>query len=107
MIYERYNLFHVAGALLARRRGLPYLLEVNAPLAEERSRFGNLRLRRLARASENFAWRQADRVLPVTEVLAGHVVAAGVPRPRIVVVPNGIDLEDFPAPPAAPPGPLA
>jgi glycosyltransferase involved in cell wall biosynthesis len=28
-------------------------------------------------------------------VLAGHVTAAGVPRTRIAVVPNGIDLEDF------------
>ncbi|SHJ92688.1 Glycosyltransferase involved in cell wall bisynthesis [Roseomonas rosea] len=96
-IYERYNLFHLSGALVARRRGVPLLLEVNAPLAEERSRFGSLRLRRLARWAESFVWRRADRVLPVTEVLASHVAAAGVPEPRIAVVPNGIDLRDYPA----------
>lgn len=100
VIYERYNLFYLAGAILARRRRLPLLLEVNAPLAEERARFGALRLRRLARACERFVWRRADRVLPVTEVLAGHVLAAGVPRERVEVIPNGIDLGDFP-PPAA------
>lgn len=103
VIYERYNLFHLAGALVARARGVPLLLEVNAPLAEERTRFGNLRLRRLARWSERFVWRRADRVLPVTEVLAGHVTAAGVPRDRIEVIPNGIDLADFPAPAAEDP----
>lgn len=104
VVYERYNLFFLAGALLARRRGLPFLVEVNAPLAEERTRFGNLRLRRLARWSEAFVWRRADRVLPVTEVLAGHAAAAGVPRGRIEVIPNGIHLEEF-AEPASEPTP--
>jgi glycosyltransferase involved in cell wall biosynthesis len=95
VIYERANLFHVAGSWTAWRRGVPLLLEVNAPLAEERIRFSNLRLKRLARAAERFVWRCADIVLPVTEVLAGHVTMAGVPRTRVAVVPNGIDLEDF------------
>ncbi|MBP0445126.1 glycosyltransferase family 4 protein [Roseomonas sp. SSH11] len=95
-IYERYNLFHLAGAIVARRRGLPLLLEVNAPLADERMRFGGLRLRRLARWAERFVWLRADRVLPVTEVLAAQVAAAGVPQERIAVVPNGIHLDEFP-----------
>jgi len=96
VIYERYNLFHLAGAIVARRFGLPLLLEVNAPLAEERARFGGLRLKPLAVWAERFVWRRATWVLPVTEVLAGHVREAGVPAARIVVVPNGIDLEAFP-----------
>lgn len=103
VIYERANLFFLSGAWLARRLRLPLLLEVNAPLAEERARHGALRLGRLARASERHVWRSADRVLPVTEVLADRIVAAGVPRTRITVVPNGIHLEAFPdiAPPEA------
>jgi len=98
-IYERANLFHLAGALVAARRNLPLLLEVNAPLAEERARFGKLSLKRLAYALERLVWHRASRVLPVTEVLAGHVQAGGVPRARITVVPNGIHPEDFPAAP--------
>ncbi|WP_270938828.1 glycosyltransferase family 4 protein [Falsiroseomonas oryzae] len=98
VIYERYNLFYLSGAWLARRLRIPFLVEVNAPLAEERARFGNLRLQRLARWSEAFVWRSADRTLPVTEVLAGHVEAAGAARDRTVVIPNGIHLEEFPAP---------
>jgi glycosyltransferase involved in cell wall biosynthesis len=95
IVYERANLFHVAGSWTAWRHRVPLLLEVNSPLAEERTRFSGLRLKRLAHAAERFVWRRADVVLPVTEVLAGHVTAAGVPRTRIAVVPNGIDLEDF------------
>jgi glycosyltransferase involved in cell wall biosynthesis len=95
-IYERYNLFHLAGAVVARRRGLPLLLEVNAPLAEERARFGGLALKPLARWAERFVWRRATWALPVTEVLAGHLREAGVDSARIVVIPNGIDLAEFP-----------
>jgi glycosyltransferase involved in cell wall biosynthesis len=102
VIYERYNLFYLAGALLARRRRAPLLLEVNSPLASERARFDNLHLRGLARWCERSVWRTADRVLPVTEVLADHVAAAGVPRDRIVVTPNGVCPEEFSGSPAKP-----
>jgi glycosyltransferase involved in cell wall biosynthesis len=96
VIYERANLYHVAGRIVARARGVPLLLEVNAPLAEERARFGGLGLPRISAAIEHFAWRGASRVLPVTEVLAGKIAAAGVPPDRLTVVPNGIHPEEFP-----------
>lgn len=96
VIYERANLFHFAGAVTSWRLGLPLLLEVNSPMAEERARFGGLSLRRLAEIAERFVWRRATHVLPVTAVLARHVAAAGVPLERITVVPNGIDLAEFP-----------
>ena len=67
-------------------------------LADERSRFGGLGLRRLARALERSTWRSAARVLAVTGVLK----AMPSPRPacrrdRIEVVPNGIDPAAFAA----------
>lgn len=95
VIYERYNLFLLTGVLLKLRLGLPLLLEVNAPLAHERARFGGLGLPWLARWSEGVAWRRADFVLPVTHVLAGHVKQRGVPDSRIVVIPNGINESVF------------
>jgi glycosyltransferase involved in cell wall biosynthesis len=103
-IYERANLYFVAGAVIARQHRLPYLLEVNSPLADERSRFGNLRFRRLAQASERFIWRRADRVLPVTDVLAKRIAIEGVSPARIEVIPNGINLANFPDPAVPPTG---
>ena len=103
VVYERANLFHFAGTWVARRRGLPLLLEVNSPLAEERARFGQLSLRRMARAAERYVWRRASHVLPVTDVLADHLRAAGVAEARITVIPNGIVPEEFPLPAARPP----
>lgn len=105
VIYERYNLFLLAGALLKRKLGIPLLLEVNAPLVDERLKHsGGLSLLGLARWAEGTAWRSADHVLPVTQVLANHVQAYGVPSQRITVIPNGINRAHFvtaPTPDAA------
>ena len=94
-IYERYNLFLPAGIWLARKYKLPLLLEINAPILEERSRYDGLSLTRLARWSQAYAWRNADMVLPVTRVLGDIVASYGVPEERIVVIPNGINGERF------------
>lgn len=94
-IYERYNLFLLAGVMLKRRLGIPMLLEVNGPLVEERSRYGGLALEKIGRWAEGTTWRGADVVLPVTNVLADHVRAYGVPEERIRIVPNGINVEHF------------
>jgi glycosyltransferase involved in cell wall biosynthesis len=98
-IYERYNLFLLAGTLVKRRLGIPLLLEVNSPLVHERSLHGGLSLKALARWAEGTAWRSADYVLPVTRVLGRYVADYGVPEERIVVIPNGINAAHFAASP--------
>ncbi len=95
IIYERYNLHLLAGIWLKRRTGVPLLLEVNAPLAAERAQHDGLAFPRLAAKLEAWTWRNADYVLPVTQVLADMVHKAGVPRERIVVIPNGVNLDRF------------
>lgn len=98
-IYERYNLNLLAGVWLKRRTGLPLLLEVNSPLAEERARYGGLAFPGLARKVEAWTWRGADRVLPVTNVLGDYLRRAGVAEDHIQVVPNGINQAHFDAAP--------
>lgn len=96
VLYERYNLFLLAGPWLKWLTGVPLLLEINSPLTEERREHGNLRLDWLAVRTDRWAWGAADRVLPVTDVLAGYVRRAGVDETRILVTPNGIDPARFP-----------
>lgn len=96
LIYERYNLYFFCGSLLKRWYRVPLYLEVNSPLAAERTRFGGLRLRSLAGRVERMIWRSADRVFAVTAALGDTVAAAGVAPDRIVITPNGIDLAAFP-----------
>lgn len=95
LIYERYNLFHLAGMLVARATGTPFFLEVNSPLAQERAAFGGLALRPLAFALERRVWQRADRVLAVTAVLGRIIAQAGVDPARIEVVANGINPDHF------------
>lgn len=97
IIYERYNLFYHAGLWAKRRSGLPLILEINAPLAEERARHGGLALKSFARNSEAAIWRAADMTLPVTNALADYVRAAGVAEERIEVIQNGVG-DDFLSP---------
>ena len=95
VLYERYNLFLMAGRALHRKYGVPFLLEVNAPLAEERREHGGLAWRKLAFESERRVWKAADAVLAVSGPLADIVAAAGVMRERLHVIPNGIDTRAF------------
>lgn len=95
VLYERHNLYLLAGSWLAGRFKLPYLLEVNSPIALERAQHGGLAARRLARALEVSVWKSADVLLPVTRVLANILAEHGVPRDRMEVIPNGIDADAF------------
>jgi glycosyltransferase involved in cell wall biosynthesis len=95
LIYERYNLFYLAGTWLARTRRVPLFLEVNAPLAAERTRYGGLGLRAIAARLEAYVWRSATKVLAVTGVLKAMVEATGVSPERVEVVPNGINAAAF------------
>ncbi len=98
VLYERYNLFSTSGVRARVRFGLPMLLEVNAPIYDERKRFDGIALDRLARATEAEAWGGADVVLPVTDALAAIVRETTGPKQRVEVIPNGINLEHFAGP---------
>ena len=96
-LYERYNLYLLSGVWLKKRFGLPMLLEVNAPLFQERSKYDGIALPGLARWTEQQTWCNASSVLPVTQVLADQVEQAGVSRERILVIHNGINPQRFSA----------
>jgi glycosyltransferase involved in cell wall biosynthesis len=95
LLYERYALFNLAGVMAARRTAIPLVLEVNAPLAWERAQYEQLTMRRLARACERLVCRSADLVEAVSTPLKEHLLAIGVSRDRITVVPNGADPAVF------------
>ncbi|MGJ8694429.1 MAG: glycosyltransferase family 4 protein [Thalassotalea sp.] len=94
-IYERCNIFLPAGIWAKKLFKIPLQLEVNSPLYNERKKYGGISLDWLAKWSENYVWRNADRVLPVTKVMASYIEAVGVPAERITVIPNGVDIDIF------------
>ena len=94
-IYERYNLYLLAGIWAKKRFRLPLILEVNAPMALERRQYGGLSWPRLADWAELYVWKRADLILPVTQVLADYMVGKGIDPRRIHVIPNAINPDHY------------
>ncbi|MGQ0723333.1 MAG: glycosyltransferase family 4 protein [Candidatus Eiseniibacteriota bacterium] len=100
-VYERYSLWSVAGANAAARHGVPWVVEVNAPLVDEALQHRALAMPSLARFLEAHLLRRASRVVCVSRAVAEHVALCGVEPRRVRVEPNGFDERLFRPRPAA------
>lgn len=94
-IYERYSLFNFTGAAVARLCRIPLVLEVNSPFAVEQRRDGDIRGYAFAAWTERAICNSAAFVIAVSSPLRKILAGAGVRMERIVVMPNGIDLDHF------------
>jgi glycosyltransferase involved in cell wall biosynthesis len=95
LVYHRHDVFSLAGLELARELGVPLVLEVNSSEVWVRREWSRLTWVRLAEAMERTAFRNADRLVLVSEELQPVVLAAGAAPERVVVNPNGVDVSRF------------
>jgi glycosyltransferase involved in cell wall biosynthesis len=95
VVLERYSLSSGAAAETARAAGLPYVLEVNAPLVEEAARYRGLADVPTWRAREKKLLASADAVIAVSGGVRDYVVSAGVSAAHVFVVHNGVDVGAF------------
>ncbi|MEQ8663807.1 MAG: glycosyltransferase, partial [Gammaproteobacteria bacterium] len=83
-----------------RRRGLPIVHEVRAFWEDAAVDHGTARewgLRyRLSRALESHVMRQVDHVFTICEGLRAEIVARGIAQEKVTVIPNAVDIDDFP-----------
>lgn len=91
VVYERYSLLATAGGEVARELGVPHLLEVNAPLADEQARYRGLRLTGAVRATERAILGRATQVIVVSRALAAWAIGLGVTPGRVHVLGNAVD----------------
>ena len=89
-IHERLSLFAADGTRLSSSLGVPRVVEVNAPVSDERVTHFDLRLVTDARQAEREALRGA-RVVAVSGPLASWALDQGAAE--ATVVPNGADTE--------------
>jgi glycosyltransferase involved in cell wall biosynthesis len=88
----------VAAWLIARCRGVPFVLEVRDLWPAAIVSLGLMRPGPAVQALETlatFLYGQAARVVVVTEAFAERLAAAGVPRSKLEVIPNGADTRLF------------
>ncbi|HXQ72216.1 MAG TPA: glycosyltransferase family 4 protein [Pyrinomonadaceae bacterium] len=94
-IYQRYARFSWAGVAASVRTGRPLFLEYNGSevwVGKHWDRVGSLRL---LERYERLNLRAAARIFVVSEVERRNLEARGVPREKIVLNPNAVDVELF------------
>jgi glycosyltransferase involved in cell wall biosynthesis len=95
MVYERHALWSHAAMGWARARGIPALLEVNAPLIEEQAEHRTLHDRSGAEACARRAYDMADHIVAVSTGVAARLADFGVAAAKMHVIPNGVDTRRF------------
>lgn len=99
VIHERYGLYSYGGAFAAKILKLPYILEVNAPIIEEKQ-LHTIPLRCAqkwaALLNSTYCLNQADRIIAVSTLLKNYMVNNwGIKASKIYILPNAADIESF------------
>ncbi len=94
LIYERLALSATAATQFAIERGIPLVLEMNAPLSIESARWRGTRIEDV-RDSEAFVVRRARRIIAVSSAVADYAIELGADPACVDVMPNGVDIERF------------
>jgi colanic acid biosynthesis glycosyl transferase WcaI len=84
--------------VIARQKHVPFVLEVRDLWPEAIVDLGLMRpgpMVYLLQALAGFLYRQAARTVVVTRAFADRIAARGIPRHRLVVIPNGADTHLF------------
>jgi len=93
LIYERYSLFLFATVWLARRRGIPLVLEINDSALVDRVR--PLTMKGLARRIEGWCLRHATGLVFISTYFRDQAIAAYGDIAPSVISPNAVDLARF------------
>jgi len=99
VIYERYSLGHQAGLDCANRLGIPFVLEVNAPLVAEAFAHRPETLGSEDGVVERRLFVESDLVAVVSDPLKSIVARSRGTERGVVVIPNGCDPDRFRVPP--------
>jgi glycosyltransferase involved in cell wall biosynthesis len=95
LLITRHALFSIAGLELAHLLGCPCVLEVNAPLIEERRRYWGLTLEQEAEQAERMAFADADLLVAVSTGVRDYMLRYGASPDRVMVLPNGVNPARF------------
>ena len=90
LVYERYAFYLLAGAFLARRHGIPFVLEANE-VSGIAHRARRQSFPRLCSVVERRLFARCTAIHTVSSHLARRILRQGVPPDRVHVVPNAFD----------------
>lgn len=90
----------VAGAILARRLSIPFIFEVRDLWPQTLVDLGRLSNKSFVtwflRQIERWLYRRAARIIVLLPLAWEYIKIFGIPKDRVVWIPNGVDLTNFP-----------
>jgi glycosyltransferase involved in cell wall biosynthesis len=97
LIYERSEYLQDSGVAPAKRHGIPYFVEVNAPFVEEMKEMqGKSCWARPAHHKERKKYKAADRIFVVSTALKEFLISRyKINSGKIIVSPNRINVKKF------------
>lgn len=109
-IYQRHTAASFLGAYWAKKYGIPFVLEFNSSEVWKmkhwktpdklwkrtlRGIYNGIFQSRLVATVEKYNLKNASVIVVVSDALKDGLVAQGIPESRILVNPNGVDVEKF------------
>lgn len=94
-IYERACGYNRSGAWLARRFGVPLVVEVNALMSHEEAAYRKAYFPELLSQMEHRTLDEADAIIAVSSYVKQQLVTFGIGDTKIYVLPNGVDVGLF------------
>jgi glycosyltransferase involved in cell wall biosynthesis len=95
-VYQRYSLNDFAGVRVARSYSVPLVVEYNGSEIWMSHHWGRpLKYERLSARIEQLNLRAADLVVVVSRAMKDEVVARGIAADRVLVNPNGVDINRY------------
>jgi glycosyltransferase involved in cell wall biosynthesis len=97
LIYERYSLWSYSGMEYAQEKGIPGILEVNAPLIEEQAQHRGLVDREAAERVAKRAFQSASTIVAVSSQVKDYL-SNYVSGEKVQVIANGVNRDRFSLP---------
>ncbi len=94
-IYHRHSEFNYSSSVIARRWGLPLVLEFNGSEVWVKKNWGVVYLEQILRRAEEVQLMAADLIAVVSHIIKDDLVRHGIDEKKILVNPNGVDPEQF------------
>ncbi|MGH2568866.1 MAG: glycosyltransferase family 4 protein [Bacteroidota bacterium] len=94
-IYHRHSEFNYSSAVLARRFGIPLVLECNGSEVWVKKNWGKAYFEGILKRAEELQFLAADVITVVSDVMKTDLVRLGVDEKKILVNPNGVDPDRF------------
>ncbi|HSH00907.1 MAG TPA: glycosyltransferase family 4 protein [Anaerolineae bacterium] len=99
LFYERFHLMHYGAMFACRQLKVPLVYEVNGDIVAEQKEF-NIKTNRgqwpITKKLTKYAFKQATKIIAVGETIRQRTIESWAVDPhKVVVVPNGTDVELF------------